>query len=86
MNGTTIIHLEFTAGDKAGQHHYFGSIAAIFTQFSAEEIGITAKSLYDFDIAPNRPYSNRNLIIRKGDIYRKKSSRKAPVKILRVID
>lgn len=86
MNGTTIIHLEFTAGEQTGQHHYFGSIAAIYARFSPEVIGITAKSLYDFDIAHDRPFRNRKVIIRKDDIHRKKSARKPPVKILRVID
>lgn len=59
----TVIHLE-----KNGQHHYFGSIAAIYTVLSKEDIGISYGSLRNFGLAPDKPYQNKLVIIRKGGL------------------
>jgi len=53
------------------EHHYFGSIVAIFTQFSQEEINASPSKLYKhrFDI---EPFENEFVSIRKGEVVRSK--------------
>jgi hypothetical protein len=84
--GNTLIHVEFKSGPNAGEHHYFGGISAIYDRFSHERIGAKQHTLYNFNIEENRPYQNTTCIIRKGYLGRKQTARKAPVKILRMID
>lgn len=62
-----IIHIEF----HTGSHHYFGSISAIFETFSTDTIGITMKSLYNYNFEKRGPYVNKKCIIRIGLINRK---------------
>lgn len=62
-----LIHLEF----KNGQNHYFGSIAAIFSVFDAETIGISQHSLYCYKLDDNKPYSNKICTIRRAEVRRK---------------
>lgn len=80
-----LIHLEFIGGPWMGQHHYFGSIAAIYDSFTNEELGVTKGRVYCFNVDNDRPYMNKLCIIRKGVILRKKGERVAPVKVIRVI-
>lgn len=70
MNGNTIYHLEF----KAGGHHYFGSITAIYSVFEPRDIGITKQSLWNYKITPDKPYENKICIIRKGQSTRNKQT------------
>lgn len=72
--GEKVIHVEF----KAGGHHYFGSIAAIYDTFDHATIGITQQSLYDYGIAPGRPYENKHCLIYEGSLKRKKGNRRKP--------
>lgn len=71
MNGKTIYHL--CLGDD--EHHYFGSIAAIYEHFSPEQIGVSLSRLWSFGITPERPYKNKICKIYKGVIHRKKGNR-----------
>jgi hypothetical protein len=80
-NGDTVIHVEFISGPLAGQHRYFGSISAIYTQFARVEIGICYDRLCRKKLNTWNPYQNRNCIIRKGDVVRKPSNRKPPLRI-----
>ena len=73
--GSTIIHLEFR---RAGIHHYFGSIAAIFDTFDPDTIGVSKRRLWDFNITEDRPYKNKSVIVRKGAMRRKPGNRKNP--------
>jgi len=76
----TLIHVELANGE----HHYFGSITAVFDTLSHEQLGISRQTLYTFDIDHDRPYINRKCTIRKGKVKRKAGQRKPPVKVLRV--
>lgn len=69
-----ITHLEFLSGPNAGQHHYFGSISAIFEKFDDSMIRIKEKSLWDFGITPENPYQNKVCIIRRGELIRKEQN------------
>lgn len=64
----TVIHVF----DKMrGEHLYFGSLVAIFTQFTEAEIEVTLKQLYrhNFD---TEPVINQYVEIHKGYIIRSK--------------
>lgn len=74
-NGEKVIHVEFVSGGR----HYFGSIAAIYDLFSADTLGITQQSLYDYGITPDKPFKNKVCTIYEGAIKRKKGNRKLPI-------
>jgi hypothetical protein len=59
----TVIHLE-----KDGQHYYFGSLAAIYTIFTKEDIGISYGSLRNYGLAPEKSYQNKYATIRKSTL------------------
>lgn len=80
----TIIHVEFHDGPRKGEHHYFGSITAIFDKIPKTEVKTTKQGLYRFNLDLGKPFQNKVCIIRKGTIYRKPGNRTAPVKILRL--
>ena len=56
-----VIHVEMN-----GSHYYFGSVAAIYEQFSKDEIGISYGSLRNYGLSEQRPYVNSKCIIRRG--------------------
>ena len=56
-----VIHLH-----KGGEDHYFGSLSAIFSVFSKEDIGIGYGALRNFGITPEHPYSNGKVVIKEG--------------------
>lgn len=62
-----VIHLYVKATEE---HHYFGSIAAMYCHFSPEQLGVAAQSLY------NRwkglKWENDSIILRKGRLINKK--------------
>lgn len=68
----TVIHLEIN-----GEHHYYGSLARLFEDFTSEEIGITYGSLRNRGLSLSDPYTsnNSNCIIRKGVLLTKKGNR-----------
>lgn len=57
----TVIHLIYN-----GQHHYYGSIKAIYNDFTSEELGITYNSMKNYRLAEQKPYINKKCEIRKG--------------------
>lgn len=65
-----IIHLEIKT-PAGSEHHYFGSLAAIYEEFTPEQIGIQLKSLYGNYNLDNGPYENKKVRISKGPIKRK---------------
>lgn len=65
-----IIHLElFTP--EGPEHHYYGSLAAIYEEFSAEQLGIKLRSLYGNYNLDKGPYQNKKCRISKAPIKRK---------------
>lgn len=58
-----IIHLEIN-----GESHYFPTIAAIFREYSPEELGIRKEALWNYGITKNHPFRNKHCIIRLGII------------------
>lgn len=57
----TVVHVEIT-----GQHFYFGSLTAIYTRFTPEQLGVALGTLRNYRVASDKPYHNGKCIIRKG--------------------
>lgn len=55
--------------------YYFGSIAAIYEQFTAKEIGIQASSLYNYNFNKHPFYQNDECFIRKGQLITKQQTK-----------
>lgn len=57
----TVVHVEIT-----GQHYYFGSLTAIYTVFTSEQLGVALGTLRNFRVASDKSYQNSKCTIRKG--------------------
>jgi hypothetical protein len=57
----TVVHVEI-----AGQHFYFGSLTAIYTRFTKEQLGVALGTLRNYRVAGDKPYQNSKCTIRKG--------------------
>lgn len=68
MNGNTIYHVCF--GDD--NHHYFGSVAAIYDKFTPLDLGVSKSRLWAYGITETHPYRNAKCIIYRGKIRRKR--------------
>lgn len=68
----TVIHLEIN-----GEHHYYGSLARLYEDFTSEQLGITYGSLRNRGLKCAEPYVDKNgkCIIRKGVLLTKKGNR-----------
>lgn len=66
--GRKILHVEFRNTIDGERHYYFGSKAAIFQRFTAEQVGITYYSLKNIRITKDEPYVNRQCTIRQGEL------------------
>lgn len=69
-NERTVIHLEIN-----GEHHYYGSIARIYEDYSGDELGITYASLRNYKLSSEHPYQNKKCIVRKGVLLSKSGNR-----------
>ena len=69
-NERTVIHLEMN-----GEHHYYGSIARMYEDFTGEELGITYASLRNYGLSSEHPYQNKKCLIRKGELLSKSGNR-----------
>lgn len=68
MKNESVVHV--CLGDD--RHYYFGSVAAIFDKFTPEELGVSLTTLWNYGLAPDRPYKNNLCAIYRGNIDRKK--------------
>lgn len=75
MNGSKIIHVHFKV---TGVDEYFGSLAAVFQVHDEDNIGVKKQSLYNYRITPEKPYENKNVVIKEGVVVRKITSRSNP--------
>lgn len=55
---------------------FFTSLAAIYDQFSKDEIGCQVSRLWNLKITPDNPYRGRKCIITKEPVARKRRSQK----------
>ena len=56
-NERTVIHLEIN-----GEHHYYGSIARMYEDYSGDELGITYASLRNYKLSSEHPYQNKKSV------------------------
>lgn len=64
-----VIHIELLNPPFGrATHYYFGSKAAIYQTFTAEELGISYASLRNLGDLTERPHANRKCIIRQGKL------------------
>lgn len=52
--------------------YYFGSLAAIYEKFSAEQIGCKVESLWNACITTDKPKATRNCVVSRHVIVRKR--------------
>ena len=57
----TVVHVEY-----GRRHFYFGSLSAVYTKFTANELGVALGTLRNYGLSEDKPYQNRNCTIRKG--------------------
>ena len=57
----TVIHVEIS-----GLHFYFGSLTAVYTRFTSEQLGVALGTLRNYRVTSDKPYQNSKCIIRKG--------------------
>jgi hypothetical protein len=69
-----VIHVELKKPYKGRKHYYFGSKAAIYEHIPEKQIGIKLESLWNVDLTI-KEYSNNYVIIRMGELDRKKTNR-----------
>lgn len=62
-----VIHLYLIATDE---HHYFGSITAMYEHFTKDKIGVALQTLYN--TWKEEPYVTEKAVIRKGRLIQKK--------------
>ena len=67
-HSNTIYHLMY-----GGRHYYFGSIAFIYEDFTADELGVSIHTLWAYKITEKHPYIGKKCKVRRGEIKRKKN-------------
>lgn len=71
MKQEQVVHV--CMGDD--RHYYFGSVAAIFDTFTPDELGVSLPTLWNYGLAPDRPYKNEKCSIYRDNIHRKKQTK-----------
>ena len=69
---TKVIHVQLIQGRKS---YYFGSIPAIYSVLSADDIGIRQSSLERIDLSKGGVVLNKKAIIKAGELIRSKKER-----------
>lgn len=63
-----VIHLQVLATDE---HHYFGSLSALYEHFTRDQLGVAIQTLYNQ--FKGDYYVNDIIVIRKGRLVQKKN-------------
>ena len=66
-----VIHLHILESDE---HHYFGSLSAMYEHFTRDQLGVAVQTLYNQ--WKEEPYRNDKVVIRKGRLIQKKNRAK----------
>ena len=70
MADRKVIHLHID-----GEDYYFGSVSAIYSMFTKEQLGITHGSLRNYGLSPAKPYTNEKVTIKEGALIASKGDR-----------
>lgn len=71
MESKKVVHLSFKNEASDTKDFYFGSMAAIYTRFGPDDIGIKYTSLRNV-LSKNVRYENTKVVIQIGVLQRKK--------------
>lgn len=66
MENRLVIHLQIK---QTNHHAYYGSIQALYSHYSKEELGVAAQTLYNQ--WKDGAYENDKVVIRKGRLFQK---------------
>lgn len=69
MTSNKIVHVHLKHTDSAQKDYYFGSITAIYTKLTEEQLGIKLTSLANM-LPRRKEYQNSKVIIRISSIIR----------------
>ena len=75
-NFRQVIHLHVLATDE---HFYYGSLSAMYDQFTRDELGVAMQTLYNQ--FKGDYYDNSMVVIRKGRLAQKKHQKKTDDRI-----
>ncbi len=70
MADRKIIHVNYN-----GKDYYFGSLAAVYTLFTKDAIGVSYGSLRNYGISSDKPYTNNKVTIKEGTLITAKGQR-----------
>jgi hypothetical protein len=65
-----VIHLHLLESDK---HFYFGSIKAMYQDFTSIDLGVAEQTLYN--TWKDKPYKTEIIVLRKGRLIQKRQSK-----------
>ncbi len=65
-----VIHLHII---KTNEHHYFGSLSAMYHHFTQDQLGVASQTLYN--TWKDDLYINEKVEIRKGQLIQKRGKR-----------
>lgn len=54
---------------------HFGSLAAIYEVFTADQIGCSLQNLWNYKLSESKPYKSKKCTIFKGELIRKTTNR-----------
>lgn len=57
---------------------YFGSLAAIYEEFTPEQIGCRVEHLWNYGVMPDHPYMNKLCVVSREVLTRKQQKRNEP--------
>lgn len=69
-----VIQVHFHNPINGRNDYFFGSLAAIYDTFSAEQIGCRKETLWNANIEEDKPKSTRCCVVYKHRVVRKKRS------------
>lgn len=68
-----IYHLQFKEPINNETDYYFGSLSAIYEEFTAENIGCKVERLWNIGVSKGVVYDNKLCSIKLGELKRKKN-------------
>jgi len=63
-----VVHLHLLESDE---HHYFGSLSAMYEQFTPQQLGVAVQTLYNK--WKGECFENEKVVLRKGRLITKKN-------------
>lgn len=70
-----IYHLQFKEPVNNQTDYYFGSLSAIYEEFTSEDIGCKVERLWNIGVARGVVYENKLCSIKLGELKRKKNQK-----------